>query len=163
MKSNNYHICNSRVNVADIWRERACTLSVCATGDVHFQEPEDEVYRHVILASKKFADADEPLPIYFKTTDEMLEEFSYLGAAKAHEVVIDNPKMIADQVEPLRLFPKHPEGKETFQPLWEEAADDIQNRSWSTAKALYGDPLPEIIQTEERHQAREGKRDALHK
>lgn len=64
---------------------------VCATGDVHFQEPEDEVYRHILLASKKFEDADESLPIYFKTTDEMLDEFSYLGAEKAHEVVIDNP------------------------------------------------------------------------
>ena len=59
---------------------------VCATGDVHFQEPEDEVYRHILLASKKFSDADAPLPIYFKTTDEMLKEFSYLGAEKAREV-----------------------------------------------------------------------------
>ena len=57
---------------------------VCATGDVHFQEPEDEIYRHVLLASKKFPDADAPLPIYFKTTDEMLEEFSYLGEDKAY-------------------------------------------------------------------------------
>ena len=61
---------------------------VCATGDVHFQEPEDEIYRHVLLASKKFPDADAPLPIYFKTTDEMLEEFSYLGEDKAYEVVV---------------------------------------------------------------------------
>ena len=52
---------------------------VCATGDVHFREPEDEVYRHILLASKKFPDANAPLPIYFKTTDEMLEEFAYLG------------------------------------------------------------------------------------
>ena len=72
---------------------------VCATGDVHFQEPEDEVYRHILLASKKFEDADESLPIYFKTTDEMLEEFSYLGSEKAHEVVIDNPRKIADLIE----------------------------------------------------------------
>ena len=64
---------------------------VCATGDVHFQEPEDEVYRHILLASKKFPDADSPLPIYFKTTQEMLEEFSYLGEETAHKVVIDDP------------------------------------------------------------------------
>jgi len=119
---------------------------VVATGDVHFLNPEDAIYRTIIQAGLGFDDCDEQAPLYFKTTNEMLEEFSYLGAEKAHEVVIDNPKMIADQVDQLRLFPKHPEGKETFQPLWEEAADDIQNRSWSTAKALYGDPLPEIIQ-----------------
>ena len=71
---------------------------VCATGDVHFREPEDEVYRHILLASKKFPDANEPLPIYFKTTDEMLEEFSYLGEEKAYEVVVTNPRLIADQV-----------------------------------------------------------------
>ena len=63
---------------------------VCATGDVHFLEPEDEVYRHILLASKKFPDANAPLPIYFKTTDEMLEEFAYLGEEKAFEVVVTN-------------------------------------------------------------------------
>jgi len=119
---------------------------VVATGDVHFLNPEDAIYRTVVQAGLGFDDCDEQAPLYFKTTDEMLEEFSYLGPQKAYEVVIANPRMIADQVEALRLFPKHPEGKETFQPLWEEAADDIQNRSWGRAKELYGDPLPEIIQ-----------------
>ena len=61
--------------------------------------------------------------------------------------MIDNPKLIADQVEELRLFPKHPEGKDTFQPYWADAADDIQNRAWGRAKELYGDPLPEIVQS----------------
>ena len=79
---------------------------VCATGDVHFREPEDEVYRHILLASKKFADANASLPIYFKTTDEMLEEFSYLGKEKAYEVVVENTRLIADQIEKFELLPK---------------------------------------------------------
>ncbi|MBR5547324.1 MAG: PolC-type DNA polymerase III [Clostridia bacterium] len=119
---------------------------VVATGDVHFLHPEDAIYRTIIQAGLGFDDCDEQAPLYFKTTNEMLEEFSYLGPQKAYEVVIQNPKLIADQVEDLRLFPKHPDGKDTFQPFWPEAADDIQNRSWNTAKALYGDPLPELVQ-----------------
>ena len=73
------------------------------TGDVHFREPEDEVYRHILLASKKFPDANEPLPIYFKTTQEMLEEFSYLGEEKAYEVVITNTRLVANQIETFEL------------------------------------------------------------
>ncbi|MDD3335082.1 MAG: PolC-type DNA polymerase III [Eubacteriales bacterium] len=119
---------------------------VVATGDVHFQNPEDAIYRTILQAGLGFDDCDNQPPLYFKTTDEMLEEFSYLGKQKAHEVVIDNPRKIADMVEELRLFPKHPKGEDTFQPFWEDAADDIQNRAWGRAKELYGDPLPEIVQ-----------------
>ena len=119
---------------------------VVATGDVHFLNPEDAIYRTILQAGLGYDDCDTQPPLYFKTTDEMLEEFSYLGAEKAHEVVIDNPKKIADMVEELRLFPKHPEGKDTFQPFWEDAANDIETRSWTRAKELYGDPLPEIVQ-----------------
>ncbi|MBP3542136.1 MAG: PolC-type DNA polymerase III [Clostridia bacterium] len=119
---------------------------VVATGDVHFLNPEDAIYRTILQAGLGFDDCDNQPPLYFKTTDEMLEEFSYLGRDKAHEVVIDNPKMIADMVDELRLFPKHPEGKDTFQPFWEDAAHDIESRSWGRAKELYGDPLPELVQ-----------------
>ena len=119
---------------------------VVATGDVHFLNPEDSIYRTIIQAGLGFEDCDNQPPLYFKTTQEMLDEFAYLGAEKCHEVVIDNPKLIADQVEELRLFPKHPEGKDTFQPYWADAADDIQSRAWGRAKELYGDPLPEIVQ-----------------
>ena len=92
-----------------------------------------------------YDDADMQPPLYFKTTNEMLEEFAYLGAEKCHEVVIDNPRKIADQVDKLQLFPKHPKGEDTFQPFWEDAADNIQNMTWGTAKELYGDELPEIV------------------
>ena len=120
-------------------------LPVVATGDVHFLDPHNAINRAIIQAGLGFEDCDNQPPLYFKTTNEMLEEFSYLGKEKAHEVVIDNPRKIADQVEQLRLFPKHPKGEDTFQPFWPDAADNIQNMSWGTAKEWYGDPLPEIV------------------
>ncbi len=119
---------------------------VVATGDVHFLDPHNAINRAIIQAGMGYEDADLQPPLYFKTTNEMLEEFAYLGPEKCHEVVIDNPRKIADQVETLRLFPKHPEGKDTFQPLWEDAADNIKNMSWNTAHEWYGDVLPDIIQ-----------------
>ena len=120
-------------------------LPVVATGDVHFLDPHNAINRAIIQAGMGFDDCDKQPPLYFKTTDEMLEEFAYLGPEKCREVVIDNPRKIADMVGNLRLFPKHPKDEDTFQPLWEDAADNIQNMTWSTAKQLYGDPLPEIV------------------
>lgn len=79
---------------------------VVATSDAHFLNPEDEIYRHILLAGMKFKDADKSCPIYFHTTDEMLREFAYLGEKKAHEVVIDNPNAINDMVEEVRPIPK---------------------------------------------------------
>ena len=113
---------------------------VCATGDVHFLEPEDETYRHILLASKKFEDANEPLPIYFKTTDEMLREFEYLGRDKAYEVVVTNPNRIADQVEIFPLLPK-----ELFPPRLENSEEDLNRMVWEKAHRLYGDELPQLI------------------
>ncbi|MBQ2462128.1 MAG: PHP domain-containing protein, partial [Clostridia bacterium] len=120
-------------------------IPVVATGDVHFMDPHNAINRAIIQAGMGYEDCDHQPPLYFKTTDEMLEEFNYLGPEKCHEVVIDNPHKIADMVEPLRLFPKHPKDEDTFQPVWEDAADNIQNMTWSTAKEMYGDPLPEIV------------------
>ena len=97
---------------------------VCATGDVHFLDPEDEVYRHILLASKKFPDADAPLPIYFKTTDEMLKEFSYLGEEKAREVVITNPRHIADLVEEIELLPPG----QLFPPRLENSEQELNDK-----------------------------------
>ena len=114
---------------------------VCATGDVHFQEPEDEVYRHILLASKKFADADAPLPIYFKTTEEMLEEFAYLGTEEAHRVVIDDPRSIADRIEEIELLPP---GR-LFPPRLENSEQELHDKVWDKCHELYGDQPPQLI------------------
>ena len=114
---------------------------VCATGDVHFQEPEDEVYRHILLASKKFADADAPLPIYFKTTEEMLEEFAYLGQEEAHRVVIDDPRSIADRIEEIELLPP---GR-LFPPRLENSEQELHDKVWDKCHELYGDEPPQLV------------------
>ena len=121
-------------------------LPVVATGDVHFMDPKDAIGRAIIQAGMKYSDADLQPPLYLKTTNEMLEEFSYLGPEKAREVVIENPKRIADSVEPMTLFPVHPRGEDTFQPFWEDAEDTIQQMTWDTAEEMYGSPLPEIVE-----------------
>ena len=120
---------------------RELNKPVCATGDVHFQEPEDEAYRHILLASKKFPDADAPLPIYFKTTTEMLEEFSYLGEELAHQVVIDNPRHIADLVEEIELLPPG----QLFPPRLENSQEDLNRLVWDKCHALYGDQPPQLV------------------
>ena len=121
-------------------------LPVVATGDVHFLDPKDAVGRAIIQAGMGFEEADQQPPLYFKTTDEMLAEFAYLGPEKCREVVIDNPRKIADQVEKMQLFPVHPKGEDTFQPFWDDAEDMIQEMTWSTAEEMYGSPLPEIVE-----------------
>ena len=114
---------------------------VCATGDVHFLDPEDEIYRHILLDTKKFADCDAPMPIYFRTTDEMLEEFAYLGPEKAMEVVVTNTRAIADQVETFDLLPK---GK-LFPPRLENSEEDLNRLVWDKVHELYGEDPPELI------------------
>lgn len=114
---------------------------VVATGDVHFLDPVDEVYRRILMAGQGFTDADHQAPLYLKTTTEMLEEFSYLGPEKAYEVVIKNPRDIADSVEP----DMEPIPQKTYPPSIEGAEEEIQERSWKRAKELYGEPLPDIV------------------
>ena len=121
-------------------------IPVAATGDVHFLDPKDAIGRAIIQAGMKYTDADLQPPLYFKTTDEMLAEFAYLGAEKAREVVIETPRMIADMVEEIRLFPKHPKGEDTFQPYWDFAEDMIQEMTWDTAEEMYGSPLPPLVE-----------------
>ncbi|MCD8144311.1 MAG: PolC-type DNA polymerase III [Oscillospiraceae bacterium] len=120
---------------------RALDKPVCATGDVHFLDPEQEIYRHVLLASKKFSDADEPLPIYFKTTDEMLEEFSYLGAEDCRRVVIDDPQYIANQCDTIPCLPKG-----LFAPKLKDSAKELEYLVYTKAHELYGEELPQIVQ-----------------
>ena len=119
---------------------------VCATGDVHFLNPTDSVYRAILLTKEGYKDADEQPPLYFRTTNEMLEEFSYLGRDIARQVVIENPNAIADRIGDVKIFIPHPEGKETFQPFWPEAEGELRQLVNDKAHGLYGDPLPEIVQ-----------------
>ncbi len=121
-------------------------IPVCATGDVHFKDPKDAIFRAIIMTSKGFEDADQQAPLYFRTTDDMLAEFSYLGKEKAMEVVVENTNAIAAQMEKVSLFIKHPEGKETFQPFWPDAENFIRSESYRRAHELYGDPLPDIVE-----------------
>ena len=113
---------------------------VCATGDVHFLNPEDEIYRHILLATKGFDDADKPLPLYFKTTDEMLREFSYLGAEKAYEVVVKNTNLIADMCETVRPVPHN-----LFAPSIENSVEDLKSLVYGKLHRLYGENPPELI------------------
>ena len=137
---------NFKVNRVIVELGEELGLPVAATGDVHFLDPKDSIGRAIIQAGLKYNDADLQPPLYFKTTEEMLEEFAYLGEEKAREVVIDNPRKIAEMVEEIRLFPKHPKGEDTFQPYWDFAEDMIQEMTWDTAEELYGNPLPEIVE-----------------
>ena len=113
---------------------------VCATGDVHFLNPEEEIYRRILLASKGFADCDRENPLYFRTTDEMLEEFSYLGAEKAHEVVITNPNHITDLCDTVRPVPHN-----LFAPKIENSVEDLKSLVYGKMHRLYGDQPPELV------------------
>lgn len=113
---------------------------VAATCDVHFLNPGDEVYRRILMAGKGFADADNQPPLYFRTTAEMLEEFSYLGQTKAHEVVVENTRHISELIEKFKPIPD-----ELYSPQIPGAEEQIRSMSYRKAEALYGNPLPEVV------------------
>jgi len=113
---------------------------VVATGDVHFLDPEDEIYRHILMATKQMPDADRSLPLYFKTTDEMLDEFAYLGREKALEVVVTNPNLIVDWCDSVRPVPHN-----LFAPKIENSVEDLKNLVYGKLRRLYGDDPPALI------------------
>lgn len=111
-----------------------------ATGDVHFLDPEDEVYRRIIMAGKGFADADMQPPLYLRTTEEMLEEFKYLGREKAEEVVVTNTNKIADMIE--KISPVRPD---KCPPIIENSDKDLRQICYDKAHSMYGPDLPEPV------------------
>ena len=123
-----------------VWLGEELGKPVVATGDVHFLNPEDEIYRHILLGTKGFEDADKPNPLYFRTTDEMLAEFAYLGEEKAYEVVVENPNRIADMCETLRPVPHN-----LFAPKIENSVEDLKDLVYGKLHRLYGDNPPELF------------------
>ena len=113
---------------------------VVATGDVHFLDPEDEIYRHILLASKGFDDADKPNPLYLRSTDEMLAEFSYLSPEKAYEIVVTNTNLIADMCDEVRPVPHN-----LFAPSIDNSVEDLKSLVYGKLHRLYGENPPELM------------------
>ena len=121
---------------------RQLNKPVVAASDVHFLDAEDEQYRKILQAAKKFSDADRGCPIYFRTTDEMLAEFDYLGEETARQVVIENPRAIADSVDDIELLPK-----DLYPPKIENSARDLRDLVYGKMTDIYGENPPEIVKT----------------
>ena len=146
IRSDEYPNINSDADLQEINR-RIVALGeeynkpVCATCDVHFMEPEDELYRRIIMAGRGFKDADNQAPLYLRTTEEMLAEFEYLGSEKAEEVVITNTNLIADMCE--KISPVDPN---KCAPVIENSDETLRKICYTKAHELYGENLPEIVE-----------------
>lgn len=112
-----------------------------ATCDVHFLDPEDQIYRAILMKGKGFSDADMQPPLYLRTTEEMLAEFEYLGEKEAYEAVVTNPRRIADMVEVFKPIPD-----DLYSPMIPGAEEQIRDMSYETARFLYGENLPQVVQ-----------------
>lgn len=146
LRSDKFENINSEEDLMEINRKivklgEEFNKPVVATCDVHFLNPEDAIYRSIIMDGKGFADADEQPPLYFRTTEEMLEEFRYLGSEKAKEIVVTNPNKIADMIE--SFSPVRPD---KCPPVIENSDKDLRRICYDTAHAMYGDPLPKPVE-----------------
>ena len=148
--NNGFLVDNGRVSGVEVLQDYNRTIynlgremgkPVIAASDVHFLDAEDEQYRKILQAAKKFSDADRDCPIFFRNTEEMLAEFMYLGKETAYEVVVTNTRAIADQVEEIELLPK-----DLFAPKIENSAEDLKRLVYEKMHRIYGDPAPEIVQ-----------------
>ena len=148
--NNGFLVDNGRVSGVEVLQDYNRTIynlgremgkPVIAASDVHFLDAEDEQYRKILQAAKKFSDADRDCPIFFRNTKEMLAEFMYLGEEVAKEVVITNTRAIADQVEEIELLPK-----DLFAPKIENSAEDLKRLVYEKMHRIYGDPAPKIVQ-----------------
>lgn len=147
--NNEFMICNGSVTGEDELKEinrTICKLGeklgkpVVATCDAHYIDPEADIFRRILLCDKKFEDANVPAKLYFRTTEEMLSEFEYLGKKKAYEVVVENSQMIANMTEEIDPIPPG-----TFPPNIEGSDDTLTEITHARAKEIYGDPLPEYV------------------
>ncbi len=148
--NNGFLVDNGRVSGVEVLQDYNRTIlnlgremgkPVIAASDVHFLDAEDEQYRKILQAAKKFSDADRDCPIFFRNTEEMLAEFQYLGKETAYEVVVTNTRAIADQVEEIELLPK-----DLFAPKIENSAEDLKRIVYEKMHRIYGDPAPKIVQ-----------------
>ncbi|HHT42828.1 MAG TPA: PolC-type DNA polymerase III [Firmicutes bacterium] len=130
-----------RINQQIIKLGERLNKPVVATGDVHFLRPEDAFVRTILLAGKGMGDAEHQAPLYYRTTEEMLQEFSYLSPEKAYEVVVENPRKIAEEVEDLSPVPSG-----FYPPHLPEAERELEKMTYAKAAEIYGTPLPDLVQ-----------------